>query len=135
MEASDQELLRAFVRERSEDAFRQMVNRHLNLVFATARRILGDPQLAEEVAQGVFLLLARKAGEIGTQQPLAGWLYHTARHHALNASRAEGRRRQREQTAAAMQTHETTPEPEWIAAEVGGASRNSRRDRETRHTM
>ncbi|HSH17238.1 MAG TPA: sigma-70 family RNA polymerase sigma factor, partial [Verrucomicrobiae bacterium] len=121
MEASDQELLRAFVRERSEDAFRQMVNRHLNLVFATARRILGDPQLAEEVAQGVFLLLARKAGEIGNQQPLAGWLYHTARHHALNASRAEGRRRQREQTAAAMQTTETTPEPEWIAAELEGA--------------
>lgn len=121
MEASDQELLRAFVRERSEDAFRQMVSRHLNLVFATARRILGDPQLAEEVAQGVFLLLARKAGEIGNQQPLAGWLYHTARHHALNASRAEGRRRQREQTAAAMQTNETTPEPEWIAAELEGA--------------
>jgi RNA polymerase sigma factor (sigma-70 family) len=135
MEASDQELLRAFVRERSEDAFRRMVNRHLNLVFATARRILGDPQLAEEIAQGVFLLLARKAGDIGNQQPLAGWLYHTARHHALNASRAEGRRRQREQTAAAMQTHETTPEPEWIAAELEGASRNSRRDRETRHTM
>jgi RNA polymerase sigma factor (sigma-70 family) len=124
MEASDQELLRAFVRERSEDAFRRMVNRHLNLVFATARRILGDPQLAEEIAQGVFLLLARKAGDIGNQQPLAGWLYHTARHHALNASRAEGRRRQR-----------TTPEPEWIAAELEGASRNSRRDRETRHTM
>ncbi len=121
MEASDQELLRAFVRERSEDAFRQMVNRHLNLVFATARRILGDPQLAEEVAQGVFLLLARKAGDIGNQQPLAGWLYHTARHHALNASRSEGRRRQREQTAAAMQTTETTPEPEWIAAELEGA--------------
>ncbi len=121
MEASDQELLRAFVRERSEDAFRQMVGRHLNLVFATARRILGDPQLAEEVAQGVFLLLARKAGEIGNQQPLAGWLYHTARHHALNASRSEGRRRQREQTAAAMQTNETTPEPEWIAAELEGA--------------
>ena len=121
MEASDQELLRAFVRERSEDAFRQMVSRHLNLVFATARRILGDPQLAEEVAQGVFLLLARKAGEIGNQQPLAGWLYHTARHHALNASRSEGRRRQREQTAAAMQTNETTPEPEWIAAELEGA--------------
>jgi RNA polymerase sigma factor (sigma-70 family) len=121
MEASDQELLRAFVRERSEEAFRRLVNRHLNLVFATARRILGDPQLAEEVAQGVFLLLARKAGDIGNQQPLAGWLYHTARHHALNASRAEGRRRQREQTAAAMQTNETTPEPEWIAAELEGA--------------
>lgn len=121
MEASDQELLRAFVRERSEDAFRQLVNRHLNLVFATARRILGDPQLAEEVAQGVFLLLARKAGEIGNQQPLAGWLYHTARHQALNASRAEGRRRQREQAAAAMQTDATTPEPEWIAAELEGA--------------
>jgi len=121
MEASDQELLRSFVQARSEDAFRQMVKRHLSLVFATARRILGDPQLAEEVTQSVFLLLTRKAGGIGSHQPLAGWLYHTARHQALNVSRSEGRRRQREQSAAAMQTNETSPEPEWITAELEGA--------------
>jgi RNA polymerase sigma factor (sigma-70 family) len=118
METSDPELVRLFVKNRSEDAFRQMVNRHLNLVFATARRIVGDPQLAEEVAQGVFVLLARKAGEIKSAQPLAGWLYHTTRHQALNASRSECRRRQREQTAAAMQPNETNPAPELISAEL-----------------
>ncbi|MBI1177196.1 sigma-70 family RNA polymerase sigma factor [bacterium] len=118
METSDHELLRLFVKNRSEDAFRQMVDRHLNLVFATARRIVGDPQLAEEIAQGVFVLLARKAAEIKSNQPLAGWLYHTTRHQALNASRAEGRRRQREHTAAAMQPNETEPAPELIAAEL-----------------
>ncbi len=121
METSDHDLLRIFVTRRSEDAFRQMVDRHLNLVFATARRIVGDPQLAEEVAQGVFMLLARKAGEIQADQPLAAWLYHATRYQSLNASRAEGRRRQREQTALAMQTTESAPEPELITAELEGA--------------
>ena len=63
METSDHELLRIFAKDRAETAFRQMVDRHLNLVFATARRIVRDPHLAEEVAQAVFVLLARKAGE------------------------------------------------------------------------
>jgi len=121
MEISDQELLQTFVKNRSEDAFRQMVNRHLNLVFATARRIVGDPHLAEEVSQGVFVLLARKAGEIRSNQPLAGWLYHTSRNQSLNASRSEGRRRQREQSAIAMQTTESGPDPKLITAELEDA--------------
>lgn len=121
METSDHELLRIFVNDRAEAAFRQMVNRHLNLVFATARRIVGDPQLAEEVAQGVFVLLARKAGELQKDQPLAAWLYHTTRYQSLNASRSEGRRRQREQTALAMQTTDSAPEPELITEELEGA--------------
>lgn len=122
METSDHELLKRFVKDQSEPAFRRMVDRHLNLVFATARRIVGSPHLAEEVAQGVFMLLARKAGEIQPHQPLAGWLYHTARHHSLNVTRAEGRRRQREHTAAiAMETNAPQPEPAWIAAELEDA--------------
>jgi len=118
METSDQALLLGFVQNRSEEDFHQLVNRHLNLVFATARRILGDAHLAEEVAQGVFLLLARKAGEIKAHQPLAGWLYHTTRHQALNTSRSEGRRRQREQTSLAMQVTDTNPDAARITAEL-----------------
>ncbi|HAV63279.1 MAG TPA: hypothetical protein DCY13_13055, partial [Verrucomicrobiales bacterium] len=48
---------------------------------------------------------------ITSRQPLAGWLYLTTRHQALNLSRAEGRRRQREQTAAAMQTPQHSGDP------------------------
>jgi len=102
MEATDGALLATFALNRNEDAFRELVRRHLRMVFATARRLLDDSHQAEEIAQTVFQLLAEKAGTIGDNQPLAGWLYHTTRHHTLHRVRSEGRRRQREQLAAAM---------------------------------
>ncbi|HAV63280.1 MAG TPA: RNA polymerase sigma factor, partial [Verrucomicrobiales bacterium] len=52
MEGTDHTLLRQFAERRSEEAFRQLVERHVNLVFGTARRVLGDAHLAEEVDQG-----------------------------------------------------------------------------------
>jgi hypothetical protein len=54
----DHELLRAFARDRSQEAFRQLVDQHLRLVYAAAHRIVRDPHLAEEVAQNAFTLLA-----------------------------------------------------------------------------
>ena len=57
----DLELLREYVERNSESAFTRLVERHLNLVHSAARRQVGDAQLAEEVTQTVFLVLARKA--------------------------------------------------------------------------
>lgn len=111
MDATDAELLAAFARNRNEDAFRELVRRHLGMVFATARRMLDDAQQAEEVAQTVFQLFAEKAGTIEAGQPPAGWLYHTTRHHALHRVRSEGRRRQREQHAVSMNAANDTPSP------------------------
>jgi RNA polymerase sigma factor (sigma-70 family) len=98
----DHELLRAFARDRSQEAFRQLVDRHLRLVYAAAHRIVRDPHLAEEVAQNVFALLAQKAGDIVPPQVVAGWLYNSTRHLAMHCVRSEQRRREREQTAVAM---------------------------------
>jgi RNA polymerase sigma factor (sigma-70 family) len=116
MDATDAELLAAFARNRNEDAFRELVRRHLGMVFATARRLVGDAHEAEEITQTVFQLFAGKAGTIEAGQPLAGWFYHTTRHHALHRIRSEGRRRQREQLAADMNpATESAPPPPWIA--------------------
>jgi DNA-directed RNA polymerase specialized sigma24 family protein len=51
---SDLDLLRQFARENSQDAFTEIVRRHVNLVYSAARRQVRSPQLAEEVAQSVF---------------------------------------------------------------------------------
>ena len=58
---SDLDLLRQFARENSQDAFAEIVRRHLNLVYSAALRQVRSPQLAEEVAQSVFADLARVA--------------------------------------------------------------------------
>ncbi|HUR45097.1 MAG TPA: sigma-70 family RNA polymerase sigma factor [Candidatus Saccharimonadales bacterium] len=105
----DRALLDEFVKSGSQNAFRELVDRHLLLVYSAARRMVRDPHLAEEVAQSVFTTLARKAESIRPPQVLGGWLYNTARHLAMHALRAERRRREREQIAYAMQSESSSP--------------------------
>lgn len=96
---SDDALLHEFNRARSEQAFEALVQRHLELVFATALRQVGDRSLAEEISQQVFLALARKAGRLGGHQTIAGWLYQTTLREAKRALRTELRRQRRDQLA------------------------------------
>src|SRR5262245_20109859 len=98
----DRELLREFAESRSETAFAEMVRRHLNWVYSAAWRQVNDAQLAEEVAQSVFVLLARKAGSLNSKVVLSGWLFRTTRFVASRALRAEVRRKRREQETYAM---------------------------------
>ena len=57
----DRELLDEFVQRRSQGAFCELVNRHLPMVYSSAKRRVHDGHLAEEVAQAVFATLAQKA--------------------------------------------------------------------------
>ena len=80
---SDLDLLRQFARENSQDAFTEIVRRHVNLVYSAALRQVRSPQLAEEIAQSVFADLARNAGKLsnatGGLPVLTAWLYSVAR--------------------------------------------------------
>lgn len=67
-----------------------MVERHLGLVLGTAARRTGDRALAEEIAQTVFAILARKSRELVHHAALAGWL-----HRATAFECAEALRRRR----------------------------------------
>lgn len=100
---TDAELLRRFVADRANDAFAELVRRYLGLVFhAALRQLGGDRHAAEDVAQVVFALLARKAGALIRHESLAGWLHTTTRYASRSFARAAHRRQQREQEAAHM---------------------------------
>lgn len=94
---SDAALLRRFVREGRQAAFSQLVARYSRLVYSTCLRDTQNPAVAEDAAQAVFLLLARKAPALGGEGSLAGWLYQTARLVSRNAAQQETRARLREQ--------------------------------------
>src|SRR5215470_18688452 len=95
----DWELLQAYVASRSETAFAELVRRHLNWVYSTALRQVGDRHLAEDVVQAVFILLARRSADLRPGTLLGGWLFRTTRFVASHALRGELRRKSREAMA------------------------------------
>jgi RNA polymerase sigma factor (sigma-70 family) len=99
MMTDDMELMREYVRNNSEEAFATLVSRHINLVYSVALRQVRDPHFAEEITQAVFIILARKAGSLGSKIILAGWLCRTARYASANALTIQRRRQHREQEA------------------------------------
>src|SRR5262249_36998118 len=101
---SDIELLEAYASQRSEDAFRELVARHIDFIYSAAMRQLRNPQLAEEATQSAFIALSQKAGRIRGQTVIAGWLHRAVHFAALNLQRSEGRRKRWEEEAATMNT-------------------------------
>src|SRR5687768_17977296 len=103
MEGEDTALLRDYVVHKSEPAFRALVERHVDMVYATALRQVNDAHLAEEATQAVFIALARKAPGLSSSTILAGWLFRAAQFAGAKVQRAEARRKYWEQQAAQMQ--------------------------------
>lgn len=113
MHADDMKLLREFATVNSEAAFATLVQRHINLVYSVALRRLNNPHEAEEVTQVVFVILAKKAGNLRDGTILSGWLYHTAWLTSANHQRALLRRQRREQEAYMQFTQESEHDQPW----------------------
>ena len=99
---SDWELIQDYAKRGSEPAFAELVRRHLAWVYSVALRKVGDHQLAEDVAQSVFVLLARKARGLRSGTIVGGWLFRTTCFVGHRALRSEQRRSNRQQTASSM---------------------------------
>jgi RNA polymerase sigma factor (sigma-70 family) len=97
MNETDLDLLSRYTRQHAEDAFAEIVGRHLDLVYSAALRQLRSRQLAEEVAQSAFADLARNAARLKPDTILTAWLYQVTRRTAIDVVRREARRQLREQ--------------------------------------
>ena len=106
----DFEWLQRFTRHGEQSAFADVVRRHLGLVYGTALRKIEDPSAAQEVAQNVFTVLARKAWRFAPDDSLPAWLHKAALLESKSWLRGELGRRRREQTAAELGTTMNTPE-------------------------
>jgi RNA polymerase sigma factor (sigma-70 family) len=113
MMSDDMTLVREFVASQSEPAFVGLVKRHIGLVHSSALRQSGDPHLAEEITQAVFIILACKAASLGPKTVLSAWLYRTTCYAAADALRARRRRQAREQEAHMQSTLNEPDADSW----------------------
>ncbi len=109
---TDLELLHDYATRKSEAAFAELAGRYTGLVYSAALRQSGNPANAEEITQAVFIILARKAGDLRAGTVLSGWLLRTTRYVAMNARRQELHRRNIEQQAMELSSSET--EVAWM---------------------
>ncbi len=123
-QSNSQELLAQFVRNGSEQAFRELVVRYLDLVYSTAVRCVeGDTHKAEDVAQTVFADLARLASKLSKDTMLGGWLHRHTCYVAATLMRGERRRMARERQALEMNLLNASGEPglAQLAAQLDAA--------------
>ncbi|HJZ59649.1 MAG TPA: sigma-70 family RNA polymerase sigma factor [Gemmataceae bacterium] len=111
---SDRELLGRFVASRDEESFAELVRRHGRMVLAVCRRVTGCPEDAEDAFQAAFLVLARRAGQVGRPELLSNWLYGVAYRTALEARAA--RRRTKEHLPVSAVPEPPAREPEGFSS-------------------
>lgn len=116
-EKPDLRLLRDYAENGSEAAFREIVERHTDLVYSATLRQVDSPDLARDISQSVFVDLARKAKPVserlGEQASLIGWLYRSARFAVLTHLRDDRRRAVHERQAMEQLITDSGPALDW----------------------
>ena len=80
---SDAELVRRF-KGGDRHAYAEIVHRYQHRVYTLACRWMGDDQVAEEVAQEVFLALYRSLADFRGDAQLSTWVYRVVVNHCKN---------------------------------------------------
>ena len=111
---NDWELLQDYVKTHSEAAFAELVRCHIDWIYSAALRRVGNPQLAEDIVQSVFALLARKARSLRRGTVLGAWLFRSTCFVAKCSLRAELRRKSREDIASTMINTAQTDDTELL---------------------
>ncbi len=113
---TDAQLLELFLtgqRDEAEDAFAALVHRHGSMVLGVCRRMLRDPDDAEDAFQATFFILARRAASIGRREQLASWLYGVAVRTACQARRSTARLRAKERRLMELSRADSAPAEGW----------------------
>lgn len=108
--------LRQYAQNGDEVAFRSVVQTFSGMVHGVALRKTGNPDLAKEVAQRVFIALAKKAERVSSADSVGAWLHRAATLEGLKVLREQRRHRDRIQVVGVQLRVESEAPPEWSEA-------------------
>jgi len=83
----DERNVLARVAHADKNAFADLYDRHVSLVYGIAKRITGNPTQAEDITQSVFTMLWARPGSFGGGN-FAAWIARVARNAALDVVRS-----------------------------------------------
>ncbi len=129
-EVSDSELLQRY-RRGDEQAFREIVSRYKNSLYAFLRRFVSHDDVVEDVFQETFLQLYISQDSFDANRPLRPWLFTIAANKAKDTLRKMQRQASKSMGAIAdagdfsvdeviniLTSYETTPDDEVSAEET-----------------
>ena len=93
MTPSDTELMQQIV-ARKQEAFSILFERYQVQVTEQMRRMMRDPEVADDLTQEVFLRVWNRADQWSGKGSFRGWLFRIAKNLALNQLRSKSRRRE-----------------------------------------
>ena len=88
----DEELVRRF-RKGEVSAYSDLVMRYQDRVYAQCIRWMGDPRIAEEVAQDVFLAIYRALPRFRGESRVSTWIFRITVNHCKNRRLYRNRRK------------------------------------------
>ncbi|MCC6796778.1 MAG: sigma-70 family RNA polymerase sigma factor [Candidatus Hydrogenedentes bacterium] len=112
----DAALLSRWMDSCDAEAFRELAQKYMPMVYATCLRILREPADAEDITQECFETLAGIRKNAPSQ--LGPWLHRVATNRCLNLIRSNNRRTQREQASSQNGEHASAPSYDEVYAHV-----------------
>jgi len=87
MDTCSEKRLLARIRDGDEAGFEELIAAHSSRVLALARRLVGNREDAEDIAQDAFLRLHRHIGDFRGDSSVATWLHRTVSRLAIDQLR------------------------------------------------
>ncbi len=97
------------------EAFTQLVERYQRLVINVAYRMVGDPDLAQDIAQDVFINVYQRIEQFDTRRRFYSWLYRITVNAALHE-----RRRPATTSLNELPVEDHRPQPDELAERAEG---------------
>src|SRR3954464_6196948 len=90
MTISDAQLI-ALARESQSDAIEALYGAYKSRIYTFILRILGDPELADDITQDVFTKAYRALGTLTNEHRVLPWLYRIAHNAPIDPTRRRRR--------------------------------------------